>query len=125
MSLPWYFIIVSFFIIDHIYIVILECYPGWLPSQTCWPSTGYFSLVWENPPNLSSMRLGRCCCCSGIHGQICGAVLRCGAVSLSCHMCHVCLLRSRRPFIIGRSFRIVRNVYNFIVSCLVLSPRVC
>ena len=113
-SLPQFFIIVSFFIIDHIYIVILEHYPGWLPSQTCWPSMGYFSLVWEDPPDLISMRLGRCCCCS-IHGQICGAVLRCGAVSLSCHMHHVSLLRSRRPFIIGGPFRIVHNVYNVII----------
>ena len=60
-SLPWFFITVSFFIIDHIYIVIFECYPGWLPSQTCWPSTGYFSLFWEDPPDLGSIRLGRCC----------------------------------------------------------------
>ena len=97
--LPWFFIIASFFIINHIYI-ILECYPGWLPSQTCWPSTGYFSLVWEDPLDLGSMRLGRCHCHS-IHGQICGAVLRCGAVSLTCCMCHVHLFRSRRPFIIG------------------------
>ena len=62
--LTWFFIIISFFIINHIYIIILECYPGWLPSQTCWPSMGYFSLVQENPPDVSSMRLGRCCGCS-------------------------------------------------------------
>ena len=108
--LPWFFIITSFFIVNHVYIIILECYPGWLPSQTCWPSTGYFSLVWEDPSNLSTMRLGRCHCCS-IHGQICGAVLRCGAVSL----CNVHLFRSRRPFIIGGPFRIVCNIYNVIV----------
>ena len=78
-SLPRFFIIVSFFIINHIYIVILECYSGWLPSQTCWPSMGYFSLVWGDPLDLSSMRLGRCCC-HGIHGQICWAVLMCGSV---------------------------------------------
>ena len=47
--LPWFFIIISFFIVNHIYIIILECYNGWLPSQTCWPSTGYFSLVQEDP----------------------------------------------------------------------------
>ena len=98
--LPWFFIITSFFIINHVYIVILECYPGWLPSQTCWPSMGYFSLVQEDPLDLSSMRLGRCHHCS-IHGQICGAVSRCGAVSLCC----VCLFRSRRPFIIGGPFQ--------------------
>ena len=33
--LLWFFIIVSFFIINHIYIIIDKCYPGWLPSQTC------------------------------------------------------------------------------------------
>ena len=113
-SLPWFFITVSFFIINHIFIIILECYSRWLPSQTCWPSMGYFSLVWEDPPDLGSTRLDRCCCHS-VHGQICGAVLRCGAVSLSCHMCHVSLFRSRRPFIIGGPFRIVHNVYNIIV----------
>ena len=113
-SLPQFFITVSFFIIDHIYIIILECYPGWLPSEICWPSSGYLSLVWEDPLDLSSMRFGRCCCCC-IHGLICGAVLRCGALSLSCPVCCVSLLRSRRPFIIGRPFRIVCNVYDIIV----------
>ena len=43
--LHWFFIITGFFIVNHVDIVILECYPGWLPSKTCWPSTGYFSLV--------------------------------------------------------------------------------
>ena len=78
---PWFFIITGFFVINHVDIVILECYPGWLPSKTCWPSMGYFSLVWEDPLDLGSMRLHRCHCYS-IHGQICGAILRCGAVSL-------------------------------------------
>ena len=105
--LPWFFIITSFFIINHVYIIILECYPGWLPSQTCWPSRGTFLLSRRIPQSLSPMRLGRCCCHS-IHGQICGAVLRCGAVSL----CHICLFRSRRPFIIGGPFRIVCNIYS-------------
>ena len=71
--LPWFFINTSFFIINHVYIIILECYPGWLPSQTCWPTMVYISLVWENPPDLGSMRLGRYHCCS-IHCQLCGAV---------------------------------------------------
>ena len=109
--LPWFFIITGFIIINHVDIVILECYPGWLPSKTCWPSMGYFSFVWEDPPDLSSMRLSRLLCCS-VHGQICGAVLRCGAVSLF----HVCLFRSRRPFIFGGPFRIVYNIYVFASS---------
>ena len=75
--LPCFFIITGFFIINHVDIIILECYPGWLPSKTCWPSMGYFTLVWEDPPDLGSMRLSRCHCHS-IHGQICGTVLRCG-----------------------------------------------
>ena len=112
---PWFFIITGLFIINHVDIIIFECYPGWLPSKTCWPSTGYFSLVWEDPPDLSSMRLNRCHCQS-IHGQICGAVLRCGAMSL----CQVSLFRSRRPFIIGGPFRIICNIY---MSSSVSSPR--
>ena len=79
--LPWFFIITGLFIVNHVHIIIFECYPGWLPSKTCWSSMGYFSLVMEDPPDLGFMRLDRCHGQS-VHGQICGAVLRCGAVSL-------------------------------------------
>ena len=54
MSLPWFFI---FLIIYYIYIIISKCYPGWLPSETSWPSMGYSSFVWEDPPNFISVGL--------------------------------------------------------------------
>ena len=105
----WFFIITGFFIIIHVDIIILECYPGWLLSKTCWPSRGYFSLVQEDPPDLCSMRLSRCHCCS-IHGQVCGTVLRCGAVFFVS-----CSFRSRRPFVIEGPFGIVCDLYNVFV----------
>ena len=93
---PWLFIITGLFIINYVDIIVFECYPGWLPSKTCWPSTGYFSLVQEDPLDFDFVGLGRYCCCCGIHLYICGTVLRCGAMSLS----QVSLFRSRRPFTI-------------------------
>ena len=113
--LPWFFIITGLFTVNYVDIIILECYPGWLPSKTCWTSMGYFSVVQEDPLDLSSVRLDRCHCQS-VHGQICGAVLRCGAVSL----CWVRLFQSRRLFIIGGPFRIVCNIYKCICLCPVL-----
>ena len=33
----WFFLGIAISIIDHINVIILKCYPGWLSSQTCWP----------------------------------------------------------------------------------------
>ena len=83
--LPQFFIVAGLFIVNYIDVIVFECYPGWLSSKTCWPSTGYFSFVQENPPDFSSVGLGRyCCCCCGICQYVCRAVLRCGALFLSC-----------------------------------------
>ena len=91
MALFWFLIGIAIFIIDHIYIIVLKYYPGWLSSQACQPSMGYLSFVQEDPPDLSSGGLGRCCCCCGVHLYVCGTVFRCGAVSLSCWASHACL----------------------------------
>ena len=54
--------VLHFFIINDVNIIVSESYPGWLPSETSWPSMGYSSFVWENPLNFISMGLGRWCC---------------------------------------------------------------
>ena len=101
MPLPLVFIVAGLFIVNYIDVIIFKCYPGWLPSKTCWPSTGYFSFVQENPSDFSSVGLGRyCCCCCSIHWYVGRAVLRCGALFLSCQVSSCCLFRSRRPFFI-------------------------
>ena len=50
MSLPWFFVI---FIFYYIYIIISENYPGWLPLETNWPSTGYSSFCLGGSPQTS------------------------------------------------------------------------
>ena len=84
-SLPWFFVVAGLFIIHDIDIIIFKCHPGWLPSETCWPSMGYFSFVQENPLDFGSVGFGRYCCCScSFHWYIGRAVLRCGALFLGC-----------------------------------------
>ena len=46
MPFPWFFIL---FIIYNIDVIVLKCYPGWLPSKTSWPTMGYSSFIWEGP----------------------------------------------------------------------------
>ena len=48
-SFFWFFIL---FIINNILIIVSKCNPGWLPSETCWPSMGYLSFIQKNPQIL-------------------------------------------------------------------------
>ena len=109
--LPWFFVITGLFTVNYIDIVIFECYPGWLPSEKCWPSMGYFSSCPGGSP-------GFC---------FCGA----WQVLLLLQNSFVCLwdcfevwgnilessqfFRSRRPFIIRGSFKKVCDVYHIII----------
>ena len=83
-----FFIWVALFIIYHVDIIVFKGYPGWLFLQTCGPSVGCSSLVWEDSPDLHSVGFSRCCCCC-IHSYVCRTSLRCGAVSLSHCVSHI------------------------------------
>ena len=98
-SFSWFFIWVALFIIYPVDIIVPKGYLGWLFLQTCDPSMGCSSLVWEDSPDLHSMGFSRCCCCC-IHGYMCGTILRCGAVFLSHCVSHIFLFVLRRPFVI-------------------------
>ena len=125
--LPWFFIIARLFIVHYVDVIVFECYPGWLPSKTCWPSKGYFSFVWENLPDFGSVGFTRyCCCCCSIHWYISRAVLWCGALFLSCWVSSSCLFRSRRPFFIRGSFKKVSHVYHIIIHvCFQIFQNTC
>ena len=52
-------VLCTLFIIYDIDVIVSKCYPGWLPSKTSWPTMGYSSFIWEDPPNFTSMGLDR------------------------------------------------------------------
>ena len=65
-SFLWFLVWVTFFTTYHVDVIISEGYPGWLFLQTCRPSTGCPTLVWEDSLDFHLMGLCRYCCC--IHG---------------------------------------------------------
>ena len=98
-TFSWFFIWVALFVIYHVDVTVFKGSPGWLFLQTCGPSMGCSSLVWEDSLDLHSVGFSRCCCCC-IHGYVCGTSLRCGAVSLSYCVSPIFLFVLRRPSVI-------------------------
>ena len=116
-SFFWFFI---FFVINNINVIVSKCNPGWLPSETCWLSMGYFSFIQKNPPDFISVGFYRYCWCSwGFHWYVGGTVLRCGALLLSCWLCVIGLFRSRRPLFIWGSFE--KSVMSTMLSSVSVS----
>ena len=107
-SLPWFFILFIFYDID---VIVSKCYPGWLPSETSWPSTGYSSFVWEDPQTSFLWGLAGGVVDTELFG-VCVGYSEVWGIALN----YFSLFRSRRPLFILGSVKEVGHVYHVVIS---------